>query len=250
MRRCCAAMALPGVLVVTLCACAERFVPPPEDAPTGITSVDGLPGAPCDGGTMVVVTHSVGGQFCIDRFEASLDGGALGNAMQGTDDTDDSLDGSTQAEARMHLGVVPRARVSWYQAKAACENAGKRLCTLTEWQSACRGPETWLYPYGDDVQDGRCNGFFNYDADKPAVTGAMRECGSAVGVYDMSGNVEEWTATAVARVPGAATLNDRAIRGGGFRANARSLSCVGEEFHASPSTSSDDRGFRCCAAAP
>lgn len=231
-------------------ACAERFEPKDDDVPTGITSVDGLPGTPCESGAMVLVTGAAGEQFCIDRFEASIDSGALGNAMQGTSDVDLSLDGSTHAEARLNLGALPRTGLSWYQAKAACENAGKRLCTLAEWERACRGPESWLYPYGDDVQDTTCNGFFSYYPAKPAVTGAMRECGSAYGAYDMSGNLEEWTATAVARIPGATTLDDRAIRGGGFRANSRALSCVGDEFHAAPGTSADDRGFRCCAAAP
>jgi hypothetical protein len=230
--------------------CGERFRVPDPAEPPRITSLDGLPGESCGTPLMVVVTDAEGARFCIDRFESALDDGALGHAAQGVSDADPSLDGSTTAKAVVALGVLPRAGLSWYQAKAACLNAGKRLCTLEEWERACRGTLALLYPYGDAVDDVACNGFFNYPAPKPAHTGAMPACGSAYGVYDLSGNLEEWTDSAVARIPGGAILDDRAIRGGGFRANARALSCVGDEFHAAPATSGDDRGFRCCGSPP
>ncbi|MEM6733715.1 MAG: SUMF1/EgtB/PvdO family nonheme iron enzyme, partial [Myxococcota bacterium] len=78
-------------------------------------------------------------------------------------------------------------------------------------------------------------------------TGSLNTCGSAEGVFDMSGNLAEWTSTPVAREPGSDVLNDRAVRGGSFRSNFSALRCVGEEFRAAPGTLADDIGFRCCA---
>lgn len=226
----------------------EQTDPSSERSNTPITPGESLPGEPCNTAGMVRVEgFEAAPAFCIDRYEASLDGGALGNAHQSSgDDAATALDGSTQARARVALGVPPSTNISWYQAKAACTNAGKRLCTLAEWERACRGPDANLYPYGDTVDHEACNGFFQPFKQEPANTGAFRDCGSAYGAFDMSGNVEEWTATAVEATPGSGVPDARALRGGSFRSNSKALACVGPEFHAAPGSTAADRGFRCC----
>lgn len=231
-----------------LFACADRYVPPEEEpgAFLPITDVDSLPGASCSHALMVQVGMPNGRVFCIDRFEAGLAGGGLGNAQQASDDTDTQTDGSTTAQATVALGVTPAGGVSWYQAKAACANAGKRLCTLEEWERACRGPSALIYPYGDTVDDAMCNGFFHFSETNPLPTGSLSGCGSAYGAYDLSGNLAEWTDTAVPRIPGGTVLDDRAVRGGSYTSNANALACVGEEFRAPPGQAASDRGFRCC----
>lgn len=232
-------------------ACAERYVPPGAEKPDErrIGSIAELPGTMCAQPLMTEVRWADGTTFCIDVFEASLDGGARGAAHQaGGDNLSDALDGSTTAQARVGLHVAPAAGVSWYQAKAACENAGKRLCTLAEWERACRGPGAWIYPYGDQVDDTACNGFYNFSEENPLVTGSLASCGSYFGVFDLSGNLSEWTATAVPLLPGTTTLDARAVRGGSYNGNSESLRCVGEEYRAAPGTALDERGFRCCAA--
>ncbi|MBI5511102.1 MAG: SUMF1/EgtB/PvdO family nonheme iron enzyme [Deltaproteobacteria bacterium] len=227
---------------------AAEGAPPPDDRT--ITDLAGLPGEACGSGLMVYVARSDHSRYCIDRFEAEVGSGSLGDAMQGQDDTDTNTNGSTTAAATVGLGVTPAAQVSWYQAKALCENAGKHLCSRADWELACRGPLALIYPYGDTIDDHACNGFFNYPAMKPAMTGALDTCGSAVGAYDMSGNVEEWVADAVPRIPGTTALLDRAIRGGSFKSNSQALACVGDEFHAPPAETDIDRGFRCCSDGP
>src|SRR4029079_12279637 len=62
-----------------------------------------------------------------------------------------------QVRAESRRGVWPQAYVSMRQATAACEAAGKRLCTDDEWVSACSGREPTTYPYGDEHVDQRCN---------------------------------------------------------------------------------------------
>ncbi|MCH8150146.1 MAG: SUMF1/EgtB/PvdO family nonheme iron enzyme, partial [Planctomycetes bacterium] len=66
------------------------------------------------------------------------------------------------------------------------------------------------------------------------------------GLFDMSGNVEEWVETPVPRSPGESALRDRAVRGGSFRSNRTGLACFGDEFHEAPDSIDSDRGFRCC----
>ena len=103
------------------------------------------------------------------------------------------------------------------EARAACLRAGKRLCTLTEWLRACRGPGTDYYPYGGTIRvRGNCNegravhpviqlfdaGLFdsvhmndpriNQQPDTLARTGAFTHCRSPDGTYDMVGNLHEW----------------------------------------------------------
>jgi hypothetical protein len=234
-------------------SCTEEREPtPPGDQdppPPPVESLEDLPGEACGDASMVWVTRPDESRFCIDRFEAALGAGDAGDLHQGADDTDLSTNGSTTAAARVELGQTP-ARVSWYQAKAACENAGKRLCTLEEWETACRGPNALVYPYGDTISDDACRGFFNYPERTPEATGSLASCESPWGVYDMSGNVEEWTATAVPRIPGSATLSDRAVRGGSYKSNSNALACIGDEFHEAPGSADEDRGFRCCADEP
>ncbi len=233
-------------------ACAERYDPkndpnatPPSEA---IPDIDAIPGVQCetDGGLMRKIVMANGTVFCIDVFEAGLDDGARGNAFQATLDTSDTTDGSTTARAVAGLQIAPAAGVSFYQAKAACENAGKRLCTQAEWERACRGPNALIYPYGDAMDEKACNGFFNYSTSNPLLTGSLDTCGSDFGVFDMSGNLSEWTSTKAERIPGSGVLNDRAVRGGSYNGNNVALRCVGEEYRDAPFNAPADRGFRCC----
>jgi hypothetical protein len=57
------------------------------------------------------------------------------------------------------LGARPNGYVTGVVAEAACAAAGKRLCTLDEFVTACRGEADTLFPYGDTYEDGVCNVF-------------------------------------------------------------------------------------------
>jgi formylglycine-generating enzyme required for sulfatase activity len=237
-----------GLALLAL-SCSDRYVPGGDDDPRNraIGSIDEIPATFCDQTLMVQVRWPDSTYFCMDAFEASLDGGARGNAHQANNnDLALTLDGSTTAKATVGLHADPATGVSWYQAKAACENAGKRLCTLAEWERACRGPGSWIYPYGDLVDQTACNGFYNFSDDNPLPTGSLRTCGSYFGAFDLSGNLSEWTDTPAARVPGSDVLNDRAVRGGSYNGNDVALRCVGEEYRDAPSSTLAERGFRCC----
>lgn len=206
-------------------------------------------GFECPGRPGMVVVPSIRGQppFCIDQYEASLMPGALGNPEQPP-----GGDGSTTAVAQSVRFVMPAVGVTWHQARAACLNAGKRLCAADEWRVSCRGDKELTYPYGDTYQPGLCNGF---SAQRGGVvqTGAMIEsvpredgffdaggCVSAHGAYDLSGNVWEWNEDSF--------LSDgrRGLAGGSFRSNSTGLACITEDRHAPPGETNEAYGFRCC----
>ena len=157
------------------------------------------------------------GAACIDRWEAyvvELD--AAGNESPHSPFV--PVDGLT-VRAKAAPGVPPQGYISQVQATAACQRAGKRLCSAAEFSLACRGPDaTNVYPYGGTTRKvGACNEgkgssvarFFGSDASKwtyanfndprlnqwdggLAPTGAYPQCVSPLGVWDCVGNLHEW----------------------------------------------------------
>ncbi|MCC6552555.1 MAG: SUMF1/EgtB/PvdO family nonheme iron enzyme [Polyangiaceae bacterium] len=165
---------------------------------------------------------ALAGRFCVDRWEAHLVTEA-GGALVPHPHHERPASG-VRYLARSAPGVFPQAYISRVEAKAACEASGKRLCTLREWQRACRGKGTQRYPYGPRGERGRCNtgkihllrelfgehppGGLRYDehfnspelARKPgflARTGEYSRCESDLGVFDMLGNLHEWVSGTV-----------------------------------------------------
>jgi hypothetical protein len=95
-------------------------------------------------------------------------------------------------------GVQPSANITWFQAQAACESAGKRLPSNAEWQAAVAGTPD---PGPDDGKTD-CNTASAFNA---IPAGSRSGCQSARGAFDMVGNLDEWVADWVPRSTGCGT---------------------------------------------
>ncbi|MGK3994196.1 hypothetical protein [Sorangium sp. So ce1024] len=160
-------------------------------------------------------------------------------------------------------GVLPQGYTSGAQAELACRNAGKRLCTLDEWRTACRGERDEKFPYGPTYEDGKCNVF--REAHPAAVlhrdvtlghsdprlnlvrvagapllrrTGETATCASVWeddAVSDMVGNLDEW-------------IDDpEGTFVGGFYARATREGCMARVTSHDFTYYDYSTGVRCCA---
>ncbi len=226
---------------------------------TDLPLVNGVPTAPpgaggCTAGMARVDT------FCIDRWEAALV--AVGASGELAAWSPYAAPGSARVRAVSGPGLVPQGYITQRQAAAACVEAGKRLCSDTEWLRACRGSAGSTFPYGNTREANRCNDdrtchpaiqYFETTANwiwselgHPclnqlpaglASTGAYDACQSADGMYDMMGNLHEWTADPSGTFRGGFYV-DTELNGPGclYKTTAHNVD------HWDYST-----GFRCCA---
>lgn len=156
--------------------------------------------------------------------------------------------------------AYPIVMVTWFEARDACKAQGKRLCSEEEWTFACEGEEAMPYPTGYTREADKC--VFDEPWDMPkegsllprdsdharneidrifhgAPSGSARSCKSAFGVYDMTGNIDEWTRSSI---PGE---RPSILKGGYFgpvRTRCRPATRAHGEGHVYY-----QQGFRCCA---
>ena len=131
-------------------------------------------------------------------------------------------------------GVAPQVAISFGDAQKACQAVSKRLCTEQEWEKACKGPANDKWPYGSTFNYDSCNTEDEAgDARTLASAGKFAKCRSPFGVFDLAGNVAEWTA-------------DRTIKGGSYASADYAVRCSARKNGGSVSKSSEV-GFRCCA---
>ena len=171
-----------------------------------------------------------------------------------------------QAMAVSLRGVVPQAYVSFHTAKSACALAGKRLCTKSEWTTACHGQTARKHPYGTKFRRGRCNvyrflhpGFVLHGVSSVGhldprlnlltiagddsvlwTTGSSRGCRSEWGddgIYDMVGNLDEWVDEERGR---------RAVFRGGFYARSTTQGWEAKVTNHSKAYYDYSLGIRCC----
>lgn len=137
-------------------------------------------------------------------------------------------------------GDHPVVFVTWTDAAAYAEWAGKSLPTGQQWEKAARGTRGTVYPWGDQTTPAKCNVREN-GVGSTTVVDCYQSGVSPYGVFDMCGNVWEWCSTETK--PGRHELKGGAWTSPFLRATPSSFNDAAE------SMCDDDTGFRCAVTA-
>ena len=93
---------------------------------------------------------------------------------------------------RAGLADHPMTDASWDDAKAYAEWAVCRLPTEAEWEKAGRGPEGYVYAWGNEWDETKCRNFKNRGAETTCRVYDYPGGVSGYGTYNQCGNVYEW----------------------------------------------------------
>ncbi|MBZ0274885.1 MAG: SUMF1/EgtB/PvdO family nonheme iron enzyme [Anaerolineae bacterium] len=191
-----------------------------------------------------MLTQTIDSPYWIDKTEVTRGQYMLCVAARACSETPES-DSSTR-------DTQPINRVTWFQARDFCKWRNARLPTETEWEYAARGPNGWIYPWGNEFVAGNViySGNSTYQT---ANVGSLPGGVSWVGAYEMSGNVMEWVSSLYqpySRSPndGRENLNDttslRILRGGAFNYGENILRNA-NRIKSSSDGAVDTNGLRC-----
>jgi formylglycine-generating enzyme required for sulfatase activity len=103
--------------------------------------------------------------------------------------------------------MIPVVYITWKDANEYCKAQGKRLPTEDEWEAAARGPQGLRFPWGNEWQENKTN-TAEAGLVAPADIGKFDDV-SPLGVHDMMGNVQEWTANVYKAYPGNPKAGDK-----------------------------------------
>jgi len=153
----------------------------------------------------------------------------------------------------------PVTYVTWYDAEAYCAWAGKRLPTDQEWEKVARGTKGQEFPWGDKFDTAKANMPLRWEklgqSGDTTPVGAFEGGVSPYGVYDMTGNVWEWTSSWYEAYPGNTVASEnygqryKTLKGGSwfdcsFYKCGISAPVYNRAFFAQR-TKNDSFGFRC-----
>jgi formylglycine-generating enzyme required for sulfatase activity len=148
----------------------------------------------------------------------------------------------------------PVVGVNYFDATAYAAWKGRRLPSEQEWEKASRGTKGIRWPWGNVFDESKAN----VGQRKTSPVGAYPKGRNAYGLYDMAGNVWEWTSTWYAPYPDAPPnrailrfLNDTylSVRGGSASSDMGSARGADRGIR-KPNETSRELGFRTAMDAP
>ena len=180
--------------------------------------------------------------FWIDRYEVTNQQFA---AFEGQAARTGHFSGATQ----------PRETITWFEARDFCALRGARLPTEAEWEYAARGPDSLVYPWGNQWNENAVVWGGNSNSHTASV-GSRSGDTSWVGALDMGGNVAEWTNSLYEPYPyrasdgrerdtGSSTTVVRDYRGGAWVNDPGDRFRAWIRLDAGPAYSGFELGFRC-----
>lgn len=101
----------------------------------------------------------------------------------------------------------PRVCITWYEAEAYARWRGGSLPTEAQWEYAARGPESLIYPWGNEWDSALAN---VVDSIGLTPVGSYPDGASWVGALDMAGNAMEWVQDWLSRGYEAESVTDPA----------------------------------------
>ncbi|KOV49395.1 DNA-binding protein [Streptomyces sp. AS58] len=135
----------------------------------------------------------------------------------------------------------PVVWVTWHDADAYAEWAGKALPTSEQWEKAARGAKGRAYPWGDAPTAAKCN-VLDSEIGRTTPVSRYQSGVSPYGVFDMCGNTWEWCASE--SEPGRHELKGSAFTSPFIRATPSLFN------DANATMQDNDTGFRCVSLSP
>ncbi|HEX5717167.1 MAG TPA: formylglycine-generating enzyme family protein [Thermoanaerobaculia bacterium] len=151
--------------------------------------------------------------------------GPVTNAQYAAFDPDHHVE-AWEGVPREELAHHPVCTVTWYEASAFCgwlsqavdfAGAAARLPSEEEWEYACRAGTGTPYWSGREEKDLDRVGWYRGNSGKRTHRAGEKPA-NAWGLFDVHGNVREWTASLYRNEPGKEIARDSmlVLRGGGF----------------------------------
>jgi hypothetical protein len=205
------------------------------------------PPAGADVGTLISIPSGAAGTpapFSIDETEVTVAAYRLcvqsGPCFE-PDRTAMTYGTATCTYAETGHDDLPIDCVTLEEARTFCEWVGKRLPTEKEWEFALRGSGSDDYPWGKDDGSGSRAGC--WDKPGPCPVRSYAADRSRFGIYDLVGNLREYTSTPYAP-PGEPLSDDFAVKGGSYESYRAETADSRSSTMADLEASTRD-GFRC-----
>ncbi len=192
--------------------------------------------------------------FWIDQYEVTNEDYAAFLLSRPDHPAPPSVAGWNRRMPPKGRGKHPVTFVSHADAAAYARWAGKRLPTADEWEKAARFRMSGTWPWGDEFPPPGADDYLANSAEYwhryktrrpgPLSVGSFPAGKGELDLYDLAGNVWEWTSTKVVVEEEGKKVEMMVLKGGSFMTSKEALRCSNRLLDP-PMVTHPDTGFRC-----